>query len=178
MITHEPWNLNIAICPADVDFANLVLQHPAWEYIFHMGPGAHHYVGIALCNEQQDRVVTSVTNSPEEHLTYVELVKHRPELAQRYLNLFADIYALDFTQLRPWYDVIYLPHLGEAPDPRRDEYAIHDDLSILDWAISRLSYTGHLVTYNKSSAYDRIKPLVQATFKKGFTQNSMDVWFK
>lgn len=174
MLIHEGWQWDPDTCPADRDFVDFIhAENIVGKNIFHMGPGAHHYVGRSL----QDNHVISLTNSPDEIDTYIGFVSVDPYLGERYYSIFGDIQQ---PRLLPQLDVITLFHLGETPDQRRAVYSISEIMTIR-FLLSHLRPGGMLVGYKRSAAFDRMGPsLASVAIEMGmywkYDYESLKVW--
>lgn len=157
---HEPWAFQPDRCPCDVEFVEWFLQRHAGEglQVFHMGPGDHHYVGTNIIADNRGDVVTALTLSTGEVMSYLRLVrKWSPALAARYQVIFGDLYQLDRRQL-PRFDVGTLFHIGETntvqPTDQQILGAILDTMNARRPGAAVLFYIG-------SSAWDRVEPVLQ-----------------
>lgn len=185
MIIHEGWPWQPHLCPADLHFIELCTPpyptdrphsylHTRNNNVLQVGPGLHHQVGLNLA--QYNAQVLSVTNSPEEYESYVIALTDDPLLSRNYVCIFSDIYSLPLSVLGD-YNIIYIPHIGESPEDR--PYATRDDHALLaELFYRKLEPNGRIVTYNQSSAYDRVLPIIKDIgYHHDYTYKSLDVWF-
>lgn len=157
-IYEHPWDLDVAVCPCDVHFVELLAEQAVkGSTIFHFGTGTHHVVGMAAA--AGDNAVLGITASPGEHDTYVELVTKRPGLAARYKVLFGDIYQLE-PRLLPELDVVTLFHLCEFRGETNDAYGALTDLELARLLVDKLRPGGRLLFYKGSMAFSKAETVI------------------
>ncbi len=141
-IEPKPWHWDPSVCPADQDFIELLAQLNLGLKVFHMGPGAHHKVGIHLCDLHH---VLSITHCPDEMVAYIELIKALPEISSSYQCIFGDVHLLN-SYLLPQFDVVSLFHLKELPSVG---YQCMSDKEVIDffWPADIVLYRGSFAFY-------------------------------
>lgn len=74
----EGWPWRPDLCPADQQFVEMMKKEKTeGKSILHLGPGLHHYVGKELTGMNS---VLALTNSSDEMVAYMDLVKENPQL--------------------------------------------------------------------------------------------------
>lgn len=140
MQTHDGWPYQPYLCECDDQFVEYMSTQPPDHNVFHMGPGLHHRVGRTL----NSKVIT-ITNSPEEMQSYIDIIIATPELS--YICIFHDIHDLDWTML-PRFQYITLFHLGEVTERPISPVILKAKL--------HLHPGGQFLLYRKSGPYHRV----------------------
>lgn len=181
LITDTPWDAAPDRCPCDWDFvdwlvldAETVAGAPYTRTVFHMGTGAHHYVGTRAQSVRTQARVVGFTASPEELAEYARLMIAHPEYLLRYQVLFGDIYVFDPTRWLPMLDVVTLFHLCEFTDERRNEYGGWDDDAVLMRFIERTHKGGCILFYMGSVGYSRAVPVIQRAVDRGLISSGIE----
>ena len=153
------WPLQPERCPCDVHFVEYLRAYRiGGRSIFHFGTGEHHLVGRANAVAAPNDIL-AITASQREHDAYVALVASDPFVARHYHVLFADIYDL-VPRLLPTFDLVTLFHLHEFWSAEHHRHARHDDASLVDTFLGRLSPDGLLLFYEGSDGYARTAQLL------------------
>lgn len=162
MIVHEGWPYQPDLCPADDDFIEYLTEQVTPDFtiwptpaVFHMGPGLHHKVGRWAVSS--NLACVAMTNSVEELTSFTQLKIDGADPFGRYACLFGDVQVDKPLMPKDGYRWITLFHLGEAPDERRDALDIEGVGKVYSGLLRR---DGELLFYTGSSAYDRVKPIL------------------
>lgn len=152
-IWDDHWDFRPEDCPCDVDFVAWLDENAIRDAaIYHFGTGGHHHVGIECARPERRNHVLSVTAAPQEHDSFVRLVRERPELLRSYNAVFGDIYLLN-ERLLPELDVATLFHLCEFRGPANDAYGALTDLEVTRILTRRLRPGGHMLFFPGSFAW-------------------------
>lgn len=136
----EPWPWNPALCPADKQFIDWLIERKKTLHgpVFHMGTGAHHRVGRSC--DALGIECFGITASEEEQFLAPELHGYR--------SILEDIYEYDPKHLT--FHIMSLFHLGEMVD--RFGEIQYEKIAAL---VSRVEPDGKVLLYKRSSAYER-----------------------
>lgn len=167
LITDTPWPASPDRCPCDWDFVEWLAREKRntalgrARTVFHMGTGAHHFVGFTVAAQRMPYRVIGLTASPVELNHYAAHVVAEPSTLHRYQVLFGDIYVFDPDFWLTRLDIVSLFHFCEFTDERRDAYGGWDDTSVLMRFIERTRTGGHILFYMGSVGYSRSVPIIQ-----------------
>lgn len=143
------WALHPKICNCDIEFINwLSLNEVHDKFIFHMGPGLHHQVGIWASYLRNN--VVSLTISAEEDAVYDKMIEKRwkDRVSVPYLCQYGDIQDFRPGNFRS-FDLVTLFHLGEMGDDH--------PLPVISRFTDQLTPGGSIVFYTGSAAWDKIE---------------------
>lgn len=153
IVASEGWPWDPERCPADQQFVEMVkYERLEGKSILHMGPGLHHHVGKELTDFNS---ILALTNSPDEMISYMELIQEKPNLSWAYKVLFGDMHTMNLNKLGK-FDIVTLFHLGEYPVA---EYAPLNVADVIGILMNNLNPRGIIVGYTGSSAWDRVGAL-------------------
>lgn len=159
----QPWYGNRETCPPDWDFVDwLAMLGREGDTIFHMGTGAHHYVGSSAIALRS--YVLGLTNNVEEIVQYIDWAINNPIAAQYYQVLFGDVQNLA-PKLLPELDVACLFHLGESTaedEEQRSEYSAYNPIDTLDAIAGNVRSGGYVALYPGSEAWGRVGEKAEA----------------
>lgn len=149
---------DMAECPCDIDFGNILKDHPelGLKRIFHMGSGGHHHVGL-MAHSMGIKAV-AITFSELEHSRYLDLLKEDPSVASSYVCYVGNMYSTPL-DIFGEFDCISLFHLGESGA------TIPEAITAVHRALDVLRVGGFLAVYPHSNAW----PLAQEALQ-GFVQ--------
>lgn len=154
-IWDDHWDFRPEDCPCDVDFLAWLDEETIRDAaIFHFGSGGHHHVGLECARAERRNHVLAITAAPQEHDSFVQLARQRPELLRSYNLLFGDIYLLN-ERLLPAFDVVTLFHLCEFRGEANDAYGAMTDLEVTRLLTRRLRPGGHILFFPGSFAWVR-----------------------
>jgi len=171
MKPYEPgWQWNPEICPADQHFIEWMESNNYFDKtILHMGTGAHHRVGIELGNHNS---ILGLTLSPDEILSYTELVTQDEIIAGNYKVLFSDAHNLN-PALLPSFDIITLFHLGEIYEPSTLSYSLEELVNMLR---GKLKQGGFMLAYTKSGSWKQVMPIFDSILFRDETYKTLQVY--
>lgn len=160
------WPWDPMRCPADEQFiAWLNKGDYDYEGVLHMGTGGHHMVGMTLADYEKSCL--GLTDSQEEYMAYMDWAQRHAEESRFYKCWFTDVHMLD-DMLLPQFEVITLFHLGESPDPRREEYGADTVEETITKLLGHLTPGGKMLFYTKSTNWKDIKELVTKMSEEDF----------
>ncbi len=160
---NDSYQLSEDECPCDIHFVEYLDQRAiSNKTIFHFGTGEHHFLGTNNLrrNPSERNEILGVTASVEEYNAYMQLVINCAEMARYYKVMFADIYTLT-SRILPNFDLVTLFHLCEFYDPAKSEYALHNDVTLLDLFLSKLNPEGLLFFYRRSMRFHLAEKIIK-----------------
>lgn len=143
----QGWKWQPDKCPCDQDFIEWVKNEMLFGFsILHMGTGLHHRVGIELIGGEC--YTLGLTISPDEVLSYIELVSNNPAIQYNYSVLFTDIHRIN-EEILPKFELITLFHLGEIVD----NTSMYRENFVIDQMAGKLNPFGRILAYTNSAAH-------------------------
>ena len=177
---HYSWPLRADLCPCDVDFCDYLRDRGIRErWIFHLGTGGHHLVGLRNQADGLQNDILGLTAAPKEHAGYVKKVIRDPSLARHYKVLFADLFSLSAGCL-PAFNIITLFHLGEFSDASGSGRRLNLEQAF-ELFYAKMLPGGDMLFYPRSYGYSEVRPLIEAAVRAGRlslveTYRSLDIY--
>lgn len=165
--SHDPWQWNPELCPADTHFIEWMHLQQG-QTILHLGTGAHHRVGKALCARHS---ILGLTISGGEMQAYEDWAIINPELSQTYKVLFGDVFLTDF-HLLPSFDIITLFHLGEIRSEDYDSLTLEQ---VIEGMVERVG-DGTILTYTRSHVAADVTAVLEKYMRLADTYKTLRVY--